>query len=194
MKQTVVVVCPGRGTYNAGELGYLARRHRYQTALFDRFDAERARRGQPGVRELDAATAFDPATHLRGDNASALIFASSYADYLAIDREAFDIVAVTGNSMGWYTALACAGALSPETGFSLCNAMGALMQEASIGGQVIYALVDDDWLPIGGRREALTQAIAAVHGHEGAEVYVSIELGGMLVLAGNFAGLAALAE
>jgi acyl transferase domain-containing protein len=186
-KQTAVVVCPGRGTYNAAELGYLARHHEAQRPLLDRFDLERACRGQESVTALDAATKFEPATHLRGDNASALIFASSLADHLVIDREAFDIVAVTGNSMGWYTALACAGALSPEAGFALCNTMGLFMHEASIGGQVIYALVDDDWREIPGRREALTEAIAA------SEVYVSIELGGMLVIAGDKAGLTALA-
>ena len=38
------------------------------------------------------------------------------------------------------------------------------------------------------------EAIAAVQGCEGAEVYVSIELGGMLVAAGNRAGLSALAK
>jgi hypothetical protein len=39
----------------------------------------------------------------------------------------------------------------------------------------------------------LIEAIATVHGHNGAEVYVSIELGGMLVAAGDSTGLAALA-
>jgi acyl transferase domain-containing protein len=192
-KQTALVVCPGRGTYNAPELGYLARHHAGQTALLDMIDAERQRRGQPGVRELDTAATYSPGVHARGDNASALIFACSLADFLAIDRTAFDIVAVTGNSMGWYTALACAGALSPAQGFEVCNTMGALMHEASIGGQVIYALVDDDWRSIPGRREALMEAIAAVHSRDGAEVYVSIELGGMLVIAGNRAGVSALA-
>lgn len=194
MKQTAVVVCPGRGTYNAAELGYLKRHHPGQAALLQMFDAERARLGQPGVAALDRAAAYDAAVHARGDNASALIFASSLADYRAIDRDAFDIVAVTGNSMGWYTALACGAALSPEAGFRVCNTMGALMHEASIGGQVIYALVDDDWRSIPGRREALNEAIAAVHGRDDAEAYVSIELGGMLVVAGNFSGIATLAE
>ncbi len=192
-RQTALVVCPGRGSYNAAELGYLKRHHPGQTALFEMFDAERARRGQPGVGALDRAATYDPAVHARGDNASALIFASSLADYLAIDPSAFDIVAVTGNSMGWYTALACGGALQPDAGFRVCNTMGALMHAASIGGQVIYALVDEDWRPIPGRREALAEAIATVHGHDDAEVYVSIELGGMLVVAGNRPGLAALA-
>ncbi len=192
-KPTALVVCPGRGTYNAGELGYLAR-HTADAAFLDMADAYRAAQGQLTIRALDGAESYQAALHQRGDNASALIFACSYTDFLAIDRDAFDIVAVTGNSMGWYTALACAGALSPKTGFALCNTMGVLMHEAAIGGQVIYALVDEDWRPIPGRREALTEAIAAANGSDGAEAYVSIELGGMLVVAGDAAGLAALAS
>ena len=63
-----------------------------------------------------------------------------------------------------------------------------------IGGQAIWSLVDEDWRPIPGRREALMEAIGAINGHDGAELYVSIELGGMLVLAGNDKGLAAMTE
>jgi malonyl CoA-acyl carrier protein transacylase len=155
-------------------------------------DAYRAARRQPTVRELDEAGAWNADTHGRGGNASALIFACSYADFLAIVRAAFDIVAVTGNSMGWYTALACAGALEAEPALDLVNTMGLYMQEASIGGQAIWSLVDEDWREIPGRRAALGEAIAAIHGHDGAELYVSIELGGMLVLAGNAQGLAAM--
>ena len=103
-------------------------------------------------------------------------------------------MAVTGNSMGWYTALACGGALAPEPGLALANTMGRYMQEAMIGGQAIWSLVDEAWRPIPGRREALMEAIGAINGHDGAELYVSIELSGMLVLAGNDKGLAAMTE
>lgn len=193
-RRTALVVCPGRGTYNATELGYLGRHHADRADLIGGFDAIRAQRHEPLLRDLDSAAAFKPSVHGRGDNASALIFASSFADFLAIDRTAFDIVAVTGNSMGWYTALSCAGALSAEDGFSLCDAMGGYMTEASIGGQAIWTLVDEDWRPIEGRRAALEDAITAIHGHDGAELYASIELGGMLVVAGDAAGLAAMTE
>jgi [acyl-carrier-protein] S-malonyltransferase len=40
-----------------------------------------------------------------GDNASLLIYACALADFAAIDRDRFEVVAVTGNSMGWYLAL-----------------------------------------------------------------------------------------
>jgi len=191
-RQKVLVICPGRGTYNAAELGYLRRHHSGQAAFLDMVDAYRAAQRQPTVRELDEADAYRPSVHTRGDNASALIFACSYADFLTIDRAAFDVVAVTGNSMGWYTALACAGALDPAPALALVNTMGLYMYEASVGGQTIYALVDADWRTIPGRRAALMDAIAEVHGHDDAEVYISIELGGMLVVAGNRAGLEAL--
>jgi acyl transferase domain-containing protein len=190
-KRTALVICPGRGTYNAAELGYLAR-WGADPAFIAMADAYRASQGQPSVSALDGAEVWKAGIHARGDNASALIFACSYTDYLAIDRDAFDIVAVTGNSMGWYTALACGGALGAEPGLALANTMGRYMQEAMIGGQAIWSLVDEDWRPIPGRREALTNAIAAINGHDGTELYVSIELGGMLVLAGNETGLAAM--
>lgn len=197
-KLKALVVCPGRGAYNAAELGYLQRHYAGragsgQAKFLDMVDAYRAARRQPTVRELDGAGAYSAVTHARGDNASALIFACSFADFLAINRQAFEVVAVAGNSMGWYTALACAGALAPEPALEVVNAMGGYMHEASIGSQVIYALVDEDWRAIPGRREALMAAIAEIHGHDDQELYVSIELGGMLVAAGNRAGLQAMA-
>lgn len=155
-------------------------------------EAYRAARGQPTVREMDGAEGYKSSLHQRGDNASALIFACSFADFLTIDREAFDIVAVTGNSMGWYTALACAGALDAAAGLALVNTMALYMHEASVGGQAIWSLVDEDWRPIPGRRQALLETVAEIHGVDGAELYISIELGGMLVLAGNKAGLEAM--
>ena len=138
-----VLICPGRGTYNAGELGYLSR-HFPQAALLAKFDAARAGGGQESLSALDGATRFSMATHTRGDNASGLIYAASLGDFLSIERAKIDIVAVTGNSMGWYTALACGGALSPEAGFHVANTMGTLMQAALIGGQVIYPWMDED--------------------------------------------------
>src|SRR5690349_24339819 len=96
-----VVVCPGRGTYNKTELGYL-HRHFPDAALLGAFDEQRRSAGQPSLSELDGAQRFSVAEHTRGDNASALIFAATLGDFLSIDRGKIDIVAVTGNSMGWY--------------------------------------------------------------------------------------------
>ena len=122
-----VVICPGRGTYNKSELGYLAR-HFPDAERLRAFDAQRAQMEQESLAALDQAQKFSLAKHTRGDNASALIFASSLGDFLSIDRSEIDIVAVTGNSMGWYTTLACAGATNAQDGFRIANTMGMLMQ------------------------------------------------------------------
>jgi len=187
---TAVVICPGRGTYNAAELGYLARRFP-DADLLARFDTMRQADGQETLSALDGAERFSIAKHTRGDNASGLIYAASYGDFLGIDRDRVEIVAVTGNSMGWYTALACAGALSAEDGFRVANTMGTLMQEALIGGQSIYPWVDEDWVPRPERRAELLALTAEIGARSDAELHVSIDLGGMLVVAGDTAGLEA---
>ena len=97
----------------------------------------------------------------------------------------FDIVAVTGNSMGWYIALACAGALTPADGMRVINTMGRLMHESLIGGQLVYPLMDDDWQPIANRRDYLAQLIREINDRDDAQLYVSIALGGLLVFGGN---------
>ncbi len=187
---TAVVICPGRGTYNAPELGYLGQ-HFPDAALLAAFDAQREAAGQETLSALDGAGRFSMAKHTRGDNASGLIFAASYGDFLCIDRERIEVVAVTGNSMGWYSALACGGALSAADGFKVANTMGTLMQEALIGGQLIHPWMDDDWVPKPQRKAELLDLVARIGASAECELHLSIDLGGMLVLAGNAAGLAA---
>jgi len=190
-KLSALVICPGRGTYGKAELGYLGRHHSDKSALIAGFDALRAKRGQPTITELDGAERFSPALHTRGDIASPLIFTASYADFLAIDRERFAIAAVTGNSMGWYTTLACAGAASATDGFAIVDAMGENSQAGEPGGQVLLTLIDEEWRPISGLRDAVFALIEAIDVRDGCSLYPSIDLGGMLVVAGNEAGLAA---
>ena len=189
-RKTAVVICPGRGTYNKAELGYLAR-HFPDPAMLARFDRQREQAGQDMVSALDGAERFSMATHTRGDNASGLIFAATLGDFLSIDRNAIDIVAVTGNSMGWYSALACAGATTPDDGFRIANTMGTLMQQALIGGQLVYPFMGEDWLPDVARREALLALVTEIGMRANHILQPSIHLGGMLVLAGNDAGLKA---
>ena len=176
-RKRALVVCPGRGVYNKSELGYLARWHHSRAAVIAQFDAYRIERGQPAISTLDDAQCFDPALHLPGDNAAALIYACAYADWLAIDRRRFDIIAVTGNSMGWYSTLAVGGAMNAMSGLALANQMGVLMHDAATGGQVVHSTVDADWTPIPGRRDILLSIEPTLA--------VSIELGGMIVLAGS---------
>lgn len=191
-REKVLVVCPGRGTYGKAELGYLKRFHSDKGELIGRLDSLRSERGQPTISELDGADRFSPALHTRGDIASPLIFAASYADFLAIDSRRFDVAAVTGNSMGWYTALAVAGAVGAEQGFRIIDSMGENSQAGEAGGQVLLTLVDEEWREIAGLREQVLALAASIHSRDGASLHVSIELGGMIVFAGNEAGLAAL--
>jgi [acyl-carrier-protein] S-malonyltransferase len=185
-REAALVICPGRGTYGKAELGYLKRFHANRTELIGAADRLRAERGQPTISELDGAERYSPGLHTRGDIASPLIFTASYADFLAIDGSRYEIAAVTGNSMGWYTALACAGAVDAEHGFRIVDAMGENSQAGEPGGQVLLTLVDDDWRIVPGLRDAVL-AKAAETG-----VQVSIDLGGMLVFAGTESGLDAL--
>ena len=194
MKQTAVVIAPGRGTYNREELGYLHRYHSKQTDLMGRFDRYRREKGQETLSELDGADRFSGARHTQGDNASALIHACAYADFLSIDRDRFDILALTGNSMGWYIALACAGALDALAGLNLVNTMGTLMHEHMIGGQLIYPFVDENWCAIPGERDRIEAKWAEIDARPDHSLTLSIDLGGMMVLAGDAAGLKAFEE
>ena len=192
-RRTALVVAPGRGTYGKGELGSIARFHGQRFAeLIANFDAQRRERGQPTVTELDGAERFSVATHMRGDVAAPLIYAATILDFLSIDREAFDVVAVAGNSMGWYSALACGGAVSVEDGFRISNAMGLNSQTHGPGGQILLQVVDHDWRPVPGLREKLLDLVGDIGSRPGHALALSIDLAGMLVLAGNEEGLAAL--
>ena len=182
-----VLICPGRGTYGKAELGSLAKFP--DPALLARFDAERTRLGQDTLTALDSAPTYSVARHTRGDNASALIYACTYGDKLALSG--VQVVGVTGNSMGWYSALACAGAVSPMDGFTVVNTMGTLMQDALIGGQVVYPVMDEDWHDAPARRADLLALVAGIDARPGHDLGLSIDLGGMLVVAGNDAGLTA---
>lgn len=180
MKQKALVICPGRGTYNKDDLGYLHRYHANKSDFINEIDNYRAEQGQAPVSELDALKNYDLQKHTSGDNASSLIYACAYSDFLSINQDKFDIVAITGNSMGWYISLACGGAVSPQSGTKIINTMGTLMQENTAGGQVIYPLVDENWQEISGRKQALLSLADEIN-----DLYISIILGGMLVFAGS---------
>ncbi|WP_170456269.1 ACP S-malonyltransferase [Ruegeria arenilitoris] len=190
MTRTAVVICPGRGTYNKPELGYLHRHHSNRMELFREFDAIRAETGQEAVTALDGAQRFSVSKYSRGDVASPLIYAASLADAQALSED-IEVVAVTGNSMGWYIALAAAGALSPENGFRVVNTMGTLMQTHLIGGQLVYPFTGDDWRDDPARKAELLAEVARINALPEHDLALSIDLGGMLVLAGNEAGLKA---
>lgn len=185
-RKRALVVCPGRGSYNAAELGYLARHHRTKTSILTAANAVRDPLGQTPLADLDEAAAFSRRKHASGENASALIHACAWGDWQDIDRSRYEIVGVTGNSMGWYTALATAGVLAVQDAFKLVNTMGTFMAERATGGQLIYPVVDQEWRESSDQLASVQTALATIP-----DLYLSISLGGLVVLAGSDAAISA---
>jgi [acyl-carrier-protein] S-malonyltransferase len=192
MKKRAVVICPGRGSYTKENLGYMRKFGSHVQDFLKDIDARRQAIGEPTISELDNAEVFKPQMHTKGEHASPLIYACSYADFMAIDREKYDIVAVTGNSMGWYLALAYAGALDWAGGFEVVNTMGSMMKEEIIGGQVIYPVCDEKWIKSKEKIALVEKTIASIASREGCEIYKSIDLGGYVVIGANKPAIAAL--
>ena len=189
MKEKALVICPGRGTYNAAELGYLKTHHADRSDMISKLDKLRRLHGQVPISELDCAEKYSPSVHMTGDNASLLIYACALADFAAIDRDRYDIVAVTGNSMGWYLALACAGVLDFEAGGRLVNTMGGIMHRDGKGGQVVWPIIDADWRLDPEKLKLVNGLLAEAQQINGITVAVSIQLGGMIVFAADDAGM-----
>jgi len=179
-----VVAFPGRGAYSPSSLGSLPAGHEWVA----RAEQLRAAYELPSLTDLDRAERFDPRVHLRPVNASALTFLLGMldAERIAADHE---VVAVVGDSMGWYTALAAAGALSLDDAFRLVQEMALLAEQPlsddGPGGQVIYPLTDAAWKPDPTLAAAVEVALAAGNG----SVHRSEELGGFAVLAGTETGI-----
>lgn len=181
-----LILCPGRGSYSRNTLGSL---QGVDAPSLAPLDALRQALGRPTVRELDAAPRFSPRLHLAGEHASILTAGCSLADLDQLDPAKVRPVAVCGNSMGWYTALAAAGALSLEDGARLIETMGAYQIKNIIGGQIVYPLHGDDWTPDPDRIAAVEAAVAAIP-----DLHWSIRLGGQAVLGGTDEALAAASE
>lgn len=184
-KERVVVICPGRGTYTKETLGYLKKFRPGQNDFFSTLDKMREARGEITISDLDNEPAFKAGVHTKGENASTLIYACSYADYLNLDFNKYEIAAVTGNSMGWYIALAVAGALDVTGAFETINTMGSMMKEKLIGGQIIYPTVDDNWKHSPAQAALIQTALAEVNALPECEAHISIHLGGYTVIGGN---------
>lgn len=190
MKKSAVVIFPGRGTYGKDELGYLSRHHANKTDFIAGVDAWRESQGREAVSALDGRKAYSAAKHTSSVNASAIIYACALADFADINREQYDIVAVCGNSLGWYLTLAAGGALTPQSAIRLVDTMGALMETQGVGGQLVYPFVDEEWRESLSNVKAVSEALHA--GRTKGQAYLSIRLGGMAVLAGDDKGMAAM--
>ena len=190
MKQSAVVIFPGRGTYGKEELGYLSRHHGDKAEFIAGVDAWRESQGRAPVSALDGTARYSAAKHASSVNASAIIYTCALADFADIDRERYEIAAVCGNSLGWYLTLAAGGALSPANAIRLVDTMGALMEDRGVGGQLVYPFVDEDWRASRAREKAIGEALH--DGRAAGAAHLSIRLGGMAVLAGDDAGMAAM--
>ncbi len=186
-KERVVVICPGRGTYTKETLGYLKkfRQNEKISAFISGLDRQRIAANMPSITSLDEESVFKPQLHTKGENASTLIYACSFADYSALDTEKYEVVAVTGNSMGWYIALAVAGALNADAAFGVINTMGSMMKDGLVGGQIIYPLIDENWKLKLEAKQFVEREINETNKISGCEAYVSIFLGGYIVIGGN---------
>ncbi len=194
-----LVICPGRGTYTADDLGYLGRRLRDPRCpaagdIVAEADYLRQQWQSRTITELDQAERFSAALHMAGPNAGPLIFTCSAVDYMAIPKDRFDIVAVAGNSMGWYTSLFVSGCLTFPDALRLVDTMSKSQQGKIKGGQIIVPWVDEDWQPDWERRRELLEAVTGIQKEGRGYAALSIDLGGYLVLAGDDQGLALLRE
>ncbi len=189
-KQTAVLFCPGRGSYGKPELGFVQRTLQPGpvTDALDASDAWRKEQGRPTIREIDGAPQFRPGLHLDGENAAELIYFSTMAHVERL-RARYRIVAVAGNSLGWYTALPASGAIDPTSGWRLVATMAALQKQVE-GGQILMTAVGDDWLRDAALVNAINVAMDAVNAR-GPEHFVarSIRLGGHEVIAGTEQGV-----
>ena len=175
------ILCPGRGSYTEKTLRSLPKDH----AWVRRAEELRAEYRLPSLFDLDHAPRWNAPVHLDPRNVSPLIWLISMLDSERAMQE-HQVVAVAGNSMGWYTALAVAGALSFDDGFRLMQEMSILQQEHSAGGQIIYPQIDEHWKRDLTLVTNVENALASSNG----EAFPSIILGGQAVLAGSEAGIA----
>ena len=181
-KERIVVICPGRGTYTRETSGYLAAFGAAAKSHISYMDEQRKIAENSTLTELDSMQ-FRAKIHMAGEHASPLIYACSLADFLSIDQNKYEVVAITGNSMGWYSALALSGALTHENTYVLIDTMGSMMKGGIMGGQIIYSLVDDNWHIDDAKKASVLTEIKNVGAH------VSIFLGGYLVIGGEQSAL-----
>lgn len=179
-----LIVCPGRGSYDRASLGYLKGRAEAAPVL-EACDAWREANGRAAITEIDAAEQYASGRHVAGENASLLTAACSWADLAALDTERYEIVGVVGNSMGWYSALYAAGALSLPEAVRLIDTMGAYQAGNVVGGQVLYPITDAGWRVDPAQMAIVDAALAAA---PGGNAWWSIRLGAYAVLGADEPG------
>ncbi|MAV70471.1 MAG: hypothetical protein CMG04_06920 [Candidatus Marinimicrobia bacterium] len=177
-KKRIIVVCPGRGSYTKETIGYIKNETNLIKKQINFIDQKRRELKEPTATKLDR-TPFDKKLHLKGENASILIYSCSLKDFLSIDNTNFEIVAILGNSMGWYSALSFSGALNQSNSFKVVQTMGSMMKKKIIGGQIIYPIINDSWVINENKNEQIMELIKKVG------AFVSINYGGYLIIGGT---------
>ncbi len=189
-KPTAVLFCPGRGSYTKDELGFVGRTLRPGPVAdaLNACDEWRLSQNRPLLRAIDGAEKFRPGLHLDGENAAELIYFGTLAQLEQL-RERYQIVAVAGNSLGWYTALPASGALDPTSGWRLVATMASLQKQVK-GGQLLTTVTDEEWQPNPQLQVAVMAVLDALR-DRGADTFCdySIRLGGHEVLAGTEAAM-----
>lgn len=184
----VLLVCPGRGSYDRASLGQLSERSAAASRVIAACDAWRASHQRPTLTELDAKEQYRQTLHVAGEHASLLTMGCGLADLADLDTSRFEVVGVTGNSMGWYTALAASGALSLDETVRLVDTMGWYQKKNVLGGQILYPLTDSNWAADPSLEAAVDGALAGAR-TEGHGAWWSIRLGGFAVLGGDKSGV-----
>ena len=177
-KKRVIVVCPGRGSYTRETSNYLSGLKPDISNHIISFDKKRESENLTKISELDKNN-FRSKIHMTGENASPLIYACSVKDFMLIDKTKYDIVAICGNSMGWYISLALGGAITFDKGYDLIQTMGTLTQNHGSGGQIIYPIINDEWQIDIEKKELVLKEI------ENSNSFISIYLGGYIVIGGD---------
>jgi len=178
MKKRLVIICPGRGSYTRETSGYLAVSSKLAKDHISWIDDQRKSVKMSTLTDLDTQP-FKAKIHMIGENASPLIYACSLSDFLSINNEKYEIVAITGNSMGWYIALALGQALNKENAYHLIQTMGSLSSRNLHGGQIIYPIIDDNWQVDKEKEKMVLDKVKKRN------AFISIYLGGYLIIGGE---------
>ena len=177
MKESALVVAPGRGSYSKATMGILQNR---KSDRLKQLHSYRKQQQRLSPIELDALPRFQSSKHLAGEEASLLTAACSVADFDDIDQEKYDIVGICGNSMGHYTALILSEVLSLTDGATLIDTMGEYQRGNIIGGQQVYPICDEDWNIVPQREKAVEEALSNIE-----DLHLSIDLGYQKIIAGT---------
>ena len=177
MKESVLVVAPGRGSYSKKTMGILQNRDGNHIQQLHEY---RTKKQRLSPIEIDALPRFQSSKHLAGEEASLLTAACSIADFDDIDQEKYDVVGICGNSMGHYTALILSEVLSLTDGATLIDTMGEYQRGNIVGGQQVYPICDEEWRIIPQREQAVQNAIAHIQ-----DLHLSIDLGYQKIIAGT---------